>query len=253
MNIKAIARTYPIDKPRPSLQLIALSTISICGLTALFFAAFASFRISTGNEVQAFFAALLIEVGLVVEAIALINKPKTIYPWVGLLIAFVVSGTYNWHQAHQHTIVTRVEISSWTLFALAFGPLSALGAISLTLGSELREYQKTISSWELARAEWARNEAKRLERKAERAESRKRLPEEIPVTVSNNGKSSGNLPAWLPVEPENVSQFRQMVISGTIILPPGLTGNNLTCIGAVKSDRTGRNWLKAVGYRDIEH
>lgn len=245
MNLKAIARQYPIDKPRPHFQLVALSIIAVCGLTALFFAAFASFRIATGNTSQAFFAALLIEVGLLVEALSLINRPKTLYPWLGLFIAFIVSGTYNWYQAHQHTLETGVIISGWTLFALAFGPLSALAAIALTMGSELREYQNKVSAWVEDRAEWAEGERKRLERKQSRAESkRKHLPEK-PETA---GKSSGNFPPWLPVEPQSVAHFRQLVADGVIILPPGLTGQSLTCVDAVKSDRTGRNWLEAVGY-----
>ena len=115
MNLKAIARQYPIDKPKPSIQMWLLAGINTGGLIALYFAAFASFRLATGNIAQAFFASLLIEVGLAAEAYALIKRPKTPYPWIGLVIAFVVSGTYNWYQAEHHTALMDAELSWFTL------------------------------------------------------------------------------------------------------------------------------------------
>jgi len=252
MNLKAIIRTYPIEKPKPSIQLIFLAVITGCGLAALFFAAFASFRISTGNTAQAIFAALLIEVGLAAEAFALIKRPKTIYPWIGLLVAFFVSGTYNWYQADIHTQQSGVTISDLVLFALAFGPLSALAFVSLTLGNEIREWQVATGKWQTDAMEWAVNERKRLERAESRAESRRKMPEnetDLPVNLPEN--SGNDLPGWIPVEPQSISHFRELVGNGTIILPPGLTGKSLTVIPTVKDDRTGRNWLQAVEYRQM--
>jgi len=165
MNLKALSRQYPIDKPKPALQLVLLALITVGGLIALFFAAFASFQIATGNQAQAFFAALVIEVGLAVEALALIKRPKTVYPWVGLTIAYIVSASYNWFQAANHATAVGQNVSTFTLGALAFGPLSALAFLSLTLGYELREHQWNVSEWERKRMEWTTQEAARLEEK----------------------------------------------------------------------------------------
>jgi hypothetical protein len=252
VNLKAIIRTYPIDKPKPSIQLIFLAVITVCGLAALFFAAFASFRISTGNIAQAAFAALLIEVGLAAEAFALIKRPKSLYPWVGLLIAFFVSGTYNWYQAEMHTKEAVVSISNVTLFALAFGPLSALAFVSLTLGNEIREYQNAVGKWQTEAMGWAVNERKRLERAEKRAESKRKTPENNEQLPENLPENSGKqLPQWVTVEPQSIGHFRELVGDGTIVLPPGLTGKDLTVIDSVRDDRTGRNWLQAVEYRQM--
>lgn len=252
LNLKALIRQYPIDKPKPPIQLVFLAVITVCGLAALFFAAFASFRISTGNTAQAIFAALLIEVGLAAEAFALIKRPRSVYPWIGLIIAFFVSGTYNWYQAEMHTKEAEIVISNVILFALAFGPLSALAFISLTLGNEIREYQTATGKWQDNAMEWAEKERKRLERaenKAEirrkKAESNKPLPVNLPVNSGND------LPVWVTVEPQNIGHFRELVGSGKIILPPGLTGSSMTAIPSVRDDRTGRNWLKAVDYHQM--
>lgn len=72
---------------------------------------------------------------------------------------------------------------------------------------------------------------------------------EITRTVSEvAGKlpeSSESLPEWLPAIPANLPQFRQLVRSGTVTLPKGLSGAELgRAIG--KSSRTGQNWLADV-------
>jgi len=250
MNIKALARTYPIDKPRPSIQLVLLAVITIFGLTALFFAAFASFQISTGNVAQAFFAAILIEVGLAVEAMALIKRPKSPFPWIGLILAFLVSGVYNWYQVEIHTQPNQIALSPVVLLALALGPLSALAAVSLTLGNEIREYQILTGNWQIDMMKWTEKERKRLERAESQQIAYRKLPETPKQEAVNLPEITGNnLPAWLPVEPQNIGHFRQLVENGDVILPPGLTGKSLVSVGAVNDDRTGRNWLQSAGYR----
>lgn len=267
MNLRALSRQYPIDKPKLPIQLILLALITVSGLIALFFAAFASFQVATGNQAQAFFAALVIEVGLAVEALALINRPKTITPWIGLIVAYVVSASYNWFQASNHAaLISKADnsfaISTFTIGALAFGPLSALAFLSLTLGNELRIYQQRVTKWETDRMEWATQEGKRLEDKAE--EERKRLEakeerakrraeklDEQRNQPETTPESTAQLPEWLPTLPENFRQFKEMVEQGTIILPSGLTGEKLQkSIPVIGTDKTGRNWLRAVGYKN---
>ena len=167
MNISEINKLYPYSKPKIHAQLYALGFITVSGLIALFFAALHAFLL-VASPAQAFFAAIVIEAGLVVEALALINKPKTVYPWIGLIISLFVSGTYNYTQA----ATANQNLASIELFALAFGPLSALAFASLTFGNELRSYQEKVTAWEKNRAEWVDSERKRLERKEERRAKR---------------------------------------------------------------------------------
>lgn len=168
MNIQQLLSQYPYEKPRPQVQLWLLLFITIGGLIALFLAAYHAFQL-VASPPQAFFAALLIEVGLVVEAIALINRPKTFFPWAGLIVGFVVSGSYNYTQAAK----AGQGLGGFELFALAFGPLSALAFVSLTLGNELRAYQEKTTEWENQRVEWAEKERKRLETKEERRQAKR--------------------------------------------------------------------------------
>jgi hypothetical protein len=247
MDIQQLLTQYPYEKPKPQVQLWLLLFITIGGLIALFLAAYHAFQL-VASPPQAFFAALLIEVGLVVEAIALINRPKTWYPWAGLIIGFLVSGTYNYTQAAK----AGQDLSGLELFALAFGPLSALAFVSLTLGNELRAYQEKGTEWERARVEWAERERKRLENKEERRQAKAESTGNLPVNF-RQPSASVDLPPWLPQVPVHLREFKYMVDEGLIILPPGLTGSDLQKhIPAVGTDRTGRNWLEAVGYRQIE-
>lgn len=256
-TIRMLALQYPYEKPKPPIQLWLLSTLVIVGLVALFLAAFHAFS-QVAIWPQALAAAFLIEVGLVIESIALIKRPKSIFPWIALVIAYIVSGTYNYTQAQ----AAETNLNWWQLSTLALGPLSALAFVSLTLGYELREHQRKIEEWNRKRAEWAEIERKRLEERAEkerkrqerRAErDRKRAEEraERDRKAEILPEFSGNFPQWLPEAPANLKHFKMMVKSGQIILPPGLTGEDLTAIPAVGTPRTGRNWLAAVGYREL--
>lgn len=251
MDIQQLLTQYPYEKPKWHAQLWLLFAITIGGLTALFFAAYHAFSL-VASPPQAFFAALLIEVGLAVEAIALINRPKSIPPWVGLAIGFFVSGTYNYTQAER----AGEGLGGLELFALAFGPLSALAFVSLTLGNELRAYQGKIAEWEKARVEWAEKERRRLEQKEERKQAKTESFRQ-PSGNGNFPQPSANfpvdLPPWLPRVPNNLKEFKYMVDEGIVILPPGLTGADLQkYIPAVGTDRTGRNWLDGVGYRQVQ-
>jgi hypothetical protein len=186
MNVSDLNKLYPYAKPTPPTQLWALGLITVGGLIALFFAAFHAFSL-VAMPTQAFFAAVIIEAGLVVEALALINKPKTLYPWLGLLISFLVSGTYNYVQAAS----AGQDLASAELLALAFGPLSALAVVSLTFGNELRDYQERIAIWEDNRAMWVDNERMRLERKEDR-QREKSARNEAKNTAQDRAKFASN-------------------------------------------------------------
>lgn len=247
MNIQELLSQYPYEKPQPQAQLWLLLFITVGGLVALFLAAYHAFQL-VASPPQAFFAALLIEVGLVVEAIALINRPRTFFPWAGLIIGFIVSGSYNYTQAAK----AGQGLGGFELLALAFGPLSALAFVSLTLGNELRAYQEKGAEWEKDRAEWAERERRRLETKEERRQAKAEISGSLPVSF-RQPSASGDLPSWLPQVPANLREFKYMIDEGLVVLPPGLTGSDLQkYIPAVGTDRTGRNWLDGVGYRQLQ-
>lgn len=168
MNNIQLEKQYPFAKPGLTLQIFTLGFIVVCGLTALFFAAYHAFRL-VAEPWQAFFAALVIEAGLIAECLAIINKPRTVAPWLGLAISYIVSGTYNYTQAAN----AGQGLGSWELWALAFGPLSALAVVSLSFGNELRDYQERVSTWMQTRAMWVNGERQRLEKLTVEQEQRR--------------------------------------------------------------------------------
>lgn len=108
------------------------------------------------------------------------------------------------------------------------------------INQEERHHRQDLDRLKLEYQHQRQLEKLRLESRPERKNGPENLPED-----------SGNLPPWLPEFPANFRHFRQLVETGRLILPPGLTGADLEKnIPAVGTDRTGRNWLEAVGYRN---
>ena len=165
ITISKLNKLYPYSRPLPTIQIFLLGLIVISGLIALFFAAFHAFML-VAEPTQAFFAALVIEAGLIAECLARINKPRSVAPWLGLVISYIVSGTYNYTQA----AFAGKDLGGWELGALAFGPLSALAVVSLTFGNELRSYQDQVTTWNHARADWVEGERKRIEQERQQQE-----------------------------------------------------------------------------------
>ncbi|MBE7474268.1 MAG: hypothetical protein HS114_34495 [Anaerolineales bacterium] len=151
---------YPHPRPTEPVQLYLLAGLAGFGLLALWLAAFHAF-LNVASGPQAFFAATLIEAGLIIEALALIKRPHVWYTWVAMAISLMVSGTYNYIQA---AAVAGESLNTWMLLTLALGPLAALAFVSLTLGHELREYQNRVESWQADKAAWL--EQRRLEAEA---------------------------------------------------------------------------------------
>jgi hypothetical protein len=153
-------KIYPHPRPTEPVQLYLLAGLAGFGLLALWLAAFHAFlKVSSGP--QAFFAATLIEAGLIIEALALIKRPNVWYTWIAVAISLIVSGTYNYIQA---AAVAGESLNPWMLLTLALGPLAALAFVSLTLGHELREYQNRVETWQADKATWL--EQRRLEAEA---------------------------------------------------------------------------------------
>lgn len=128
-------------RPRLSASFWLLCLLAGVGLVALFLAAFHAFD-QVMEPYQAGFAALLIEAGMVVEAIALARGLNRLAA-VGMVISLVVSGTYNYVQ-----VDAAGKLEGWPLYALALGPLFALAFLALTIGQELREYEAQLANWQ---------------------------------------------------------------------------------------------------------
>lgn len=148
--------SYPHVRPQMPVQLYLLSGLVVFGLAALWLAAFHAF-LQVASGPQAFFAATLIEAGLVIESLALVKRPQLWYIWLAVGISLAVSGTYNYIQA----ALAAPAFNPWQLGTLALGPLSALAFVSLTLGYELAEHQRRLEKWQTDRADWI--EARRRE------------------------------------------------------------------------------------------
>lgn len=70
--------------------------------------------------------------------------------------------------------------------------------------------------------------------------------EDLPEDERKEIDDTEDLPPWLPILPTSRSEFLEMIAAGRIRLPEDVTGERLAeLIPAVKTDRTGRNWLKA--------
>lgn len=158
--------TYPHPRPGPPAQLYLLAALAICGLAALWLAAFHAFS-HVASPAQAFFAASLIEAGLIIEALALVKRGPVWYIVAAVVVSLAVSGTYNYIQA---ATIAGDSFNWWQLGTLALGPLAALAFVSLTLGHELREHQAGLEKWEADRAGWTlarRQEAEAYQRQQE--------------------------------------------------------------------------------------
>lgn len=165
-------------------------------------------------------------------------------------------------------IVLFVEGLSGTLQAIGVGsPVLATVlyvARGLYLDVRFREVQSRIR----ARKQQAEDEAA-AKRDAELEAELKRLRaqqshelkmRELELKYQNGNRNSSGifpaneveLPTWLPEVPDSLRRFKLLVEEGVIILPPGITGEDLAQhIPSVGTDRTGRNWLRAVGYREM--
>jgi hypothetical protein len=170
--------SYPHPRPTEPVQLYLLAGLAGFGLLALWLAAFHAF-LKVASPPQAFFAATLIEAGLIIEALALVRRPKVWTLWIAVAISLVVSGTYNYIQAASAATGPDgvLTLNPWQLLTLALGPLSALAFVSLTLGYELREHQQRVEKWQTDRAAWLeqrRLDAETYERQKE-AELQARL------------------------------------------------------------------------------
>jgi hypothetical protein len=216
---------YTIPEPKQSIAAYILSAVVVIGLVALFIAAFVAFS-AVMPPIQAFFAALLIESGAVVESLAF-AKDKNGIAFAGLLFSLTVSATYNYIQVQQAGAGT-IE-NGWQLLTLAAGPLASLTFLSLALGKEFQQYEKAKNKWAEDRQEWyeteqlrqeqkqkelrAEQEAERLRLERQRArETRKKEAAELRLVMARNNGNAGvsNIDDWRKVPEDMLPQIAAM-------------------------------------------
>jgi hypothetical protein len=133
-------------KPKPQPTLILLVAIAAAGLIAQLIAAQHAFDLLGRGLIYSASAAILIEAATVGEAIVALRYGDRLAA-VLLLITLVVSGIYNYAQAHS----AAPDLDGLVKAALAVGPLLALLSVGLLLGAELREYEQRLATWQETR------------------------------------------------------------------------------------------------------
>lgn len=155
---------YPIPKPSYPVTMWVLAAAVLLGLAGLGLVAYEVFSIMDSRPVAVAFA-LVIELGAISEALSIIRRNRPAI--VGLLVSVAVSAVYNYTRGAQASAALSTPLGDMQLIALALGPLSATLFLALSLGHELREYDRRVQSWQAAAAQWmikheAETEARRL-------------------------------------------------------------------------------------------
>lgn len=215
---------YTISKPKPPIVVILLGMAVLVGLCAMFLAAYAAF-----GQIMPFpqnvFAAALIEVGLVVEAIAF-SRGKNWLAFVGLFVGVLVSGSYNYVQAEK----AGTGLNSLLLLAMALGPLSSLSFLAMTFGKELEKFEALVKKWESDRQVWVDAQIEKDNRRKDRQMARQ--------LEQQNRQLSGNFPNTESAT--KTSDWRKLTLNEkqTIV---SMKPSEIMRVYPI-SDRTSRNW-----------
>lgn len=234
MNPDELKARYTIPQPDPPTSLYLLGLALIAGLIALFIAALHAFS-QVMPPLQAAFNAALIEIGAVVEALALVRGRNKIAA-AALILSLTVSGTYNYIQVQTAGHIAGIS-DPWQLLTLALGPLFALTFLALTTGLELAKHEHAVEAWQEKRQAWLDDETRRLERKETRQQTRKLT-----------GNSPGNLPPSTPAtnpetSPQNTPLFSDWRLVPTDLYPyiAAMPTRQLAETYRLEP-RTARNW-----------
>lgn len=161
---------YSIPKPTPPAAAYILGGMVGIGLVGLGIAAYSAFEY-IGRPLQAAAFALIIEAGMISEAMALVRKNKL--AWPGLIVSLLVSGLYNYTQAQRAGLqLTPALTDPLQLAALSIGPLSAVLFLALATGHELAEHEKRVQAWAIERQAWQDAQAEKATKREERREAR---------------------------------------------------------------------------------
>jgi hypothetical protein len=112
-----------------------------------------------------------------------------------------------------------------------------------------RELERQRLEAELKERTRAAKAAERIERMRvkQEAETHTQWVSPLPEDKRKVPETSADLPEWLTVVPETPAEFAGMVAEGVLQLPADITGAQLAAAHpGINTDRTGRNWLKAI-------
>lgn len=128
-------------------------------------------------------------------------------------------------------------------FAPAIFPMLSLTGVSIMAIRSDHKQRVEIN----ARAKTERAEERKSRQEAKRkAKADAEVARKEPEASSELPAVAVELPEWLPVAPKDIAEFTVMVREGSVKLPEGITGAEMAAvIPAIKTDRTGRNWIKA--------
>jgi len=161
---------YTIPKPNLPLTAFILGGMVIIGLGGLGIAAYSAFEY-IGRPLQAAAFALIIEAGMISEAMAIVRKNKL--AWPGLVVSLAVSGLYNYTPAARAGLLLTPQLTDpLQLAALSIGPLSAVFFLALATGHELSEHEKRVQAWAADRQAWQDVQADKAAKREERREAR---------------------------------------------------------------------------------
>jgi len=210
-------------KPRISLTVYILGALIIVGLVALWYAAYDAFSITSGRDTQAALLAILIEAGAIAELLALVDNPKDPYAKLGAGISFVVSISYNYIQASNHTVAHNIVISEPLLVALAIGPLSVVFTLALVMGRAIRAHREAAAKWDADRrkavaSDTIRQEEREDRRRLEELKSLERI-EKARIRASVKAQKASEEPPKLPEELPKPSEELPKLPEGIIRLP----------------------------------
>lgn len=180
-----------MNKPSFPFSAILISLVVLACLVAQFLVAEGAFDLVGRGGAYSYIAAFAIESAIAVEALLFAKNQSRVY-FLGLVVSFLVSGTYNF------TLVDKaaVELGWFAVGALALGPLFALATVSLALGDVFFAYDERVTQWQEeqrrgqavveieAKAKAERQELGDLEyqRTLEREERQQRLASELEQT-----------------------------------------------------------------------
>jgi hypothetical protein len=219
-----------MTKPNPSITIYLLTITAAAGLVAQFLAARAAFALITSNPIQPIAAAALIELAAVIDALVLARSRNPL-AGAGLIVALVVSATYNYTQA----AAAANGLSTWQLYTLSIGPLAALVTIALALGQELRNHADDLAAWHQIREDQRKDQLdydRHEERLARRRDERwlRTQPDRTPTDNGTGDRSP--VPKW-PDKHAYLSDPDR---------PTDLTAGQLAELTG-RTTRTARRWI----------
>lgn len=266
------------QQPKVPLTVWTLTLVAASGLVAQFLAARAALDQVLTSSWHSGAAAILIEAVAVIDALVLMRSRN----WAaipGLVVALLVSGTYNYIQAE----AAQPEWGWWRLGTVAVGPLAALFSVGLVLGQELYDHRWRLAEWEAERLslevqaqrkrdvkqaskhraqederQWQRRleyEREQARIRREDAEQAERLKEERLVTrrrerreakrmVTGQGDGDRTVTGQVSEDgrtwPDKAAFLAEM--AGRPDLLADLTGEDVARRGGV-GERTGRRWI----------